>query len=173
VPGTISISYAVGGAVTLRCVPAGTFTTLEAAANAGDTNIKVTSVSGISVGGMLVVSYATAYEDTVTVTAVGTAAVTTTLAAASSAGDTNVKVHSVNDLAVGQTVQVDHGANLESAVISAVGTAGPVGTGITLTAPLANAHASGSVFVQLGTGVTFAPALANAHAAGDDVLIEG
>jgi hypothetical protein len=173
VPGTISISYSLEGAVTLACVPTGTFTNLEVDADAGDTNIKVSSVSGISAGGVLVVSDGTDYQETVTVTAVGTAAVTTTLAAAANAGDTNVKVNHVTGLAAGQAVQVDHGANRESAVISSVGTAGAAGTGVTLTAPLANAHASLSVFVQLGTGVTFTPALASLHAEGDQVLIEG
>jgi hypothetical protein len=122
---------------------------------------------------MLVVSWGTAYAETVTVTAVGTAAVDTTLAAAANAGDTNVKVNHVTGLAAGDAVQIDHGANLESAVIASVGTAGAGGSGVTLTAPLVNAHASGSVFVRLGTGVTFTPALASAHATGDEVLIEG
>src|SRR5262249_37838350 len=66
VPGTISISYGLAGAVTLRCVPTGTFTTLEVNANADDTNIKVSSVAGISAGGTLVVSYGTADAETVT-----------------------------------------------------------------------------------------------------------
>ncbi|MBV9036174.1 MAG: alpha-N-arabinofuranosidase, partial [Acidobacteriaceae bacterium] len=40
------------------------------------------------------------------------------------AGATNIKVASVADFAVGQTITIDTGASLETAVIEAVGTAG-------------------------------------------------
>ena len=66
----------------------------------------------------------------------------TTLAAAAAAGATNVKVTSTTNFAAGQTVNIDTGANLKSAVIQTVGSQGPGGTGITLTAPLTLAHAS-------------------------------
>jgi hypothetical protein len=49
---------------------------------------------------------------------------TTTLAAASAAGATNIKVASVADFAAGQTIMIDTGANLQTAVIATVGTAG-------------------------------------------------
>jgi hypothetical protein len=48
----------------------------------------------------------------------------TTLSAASAAGATSIKVASVADLSVGQTVMIDAGASLERAVIATVGTAG-------------------------------------------------
>ncbi len=48
----------------------------------------------------------------------------TTLSAASSAGASNIKVASVADFVAGQTVMIDAGANLETAVIAMVGTAG-------------------------------------------------
>src|ERR1019366_6595554 len=48
----------------------------------------------------------------------------TTLPAASAAGATNIKVASVADFAAGQTLMIDTGANLETAVIATVGTAG-------------------------------------------------
>jgi hypothetical protein len=48
----------------------------------------------------------------------------TTLAAASTAGATNIKVATVADFAAGQTIMVDTDANLESAVIATVGTSG-------------------------------------------------
>ena len=68
-----------------------------------------------------------------------------TLAAPASAGATNVKVSSVAGYSVGATINVDIGAEaLESREIAAVGTAGAGGTGITLTEPLAAAHASGA-----------------------------
>ena len=47
-----------------------------------------------------------------------------TLAADSTAGANNIKVASVADLAAGQTIIVDSGANRETAVIATVGTAG-------------------------------------------------
>ncbi|MFL6035351.1 MAG: beta strand repeat-containing protein, partial [Gaiellaceae bacterium] len=67
----------------------------------------------------------------------------TTLAAGSNVNDTNIKVASVTGFAKGQTIKIGSGALAESAVISNVGTAGSGGTGITLAAALANAHASG------------------------------
>ena len=48
----------------------------------------------------------------------------TTLPGGSAAGATNVKVVSVADFAAGQTIKIDTGANLETAVIATVGTAG-------------------------------------------------
>jgi non-reducing end alpha-L-arabinofuranosidase len=48
----------------------------------------------------------------------------TSLSAASPAGATNIKVAGVADFAVGQKILVDAGANLETAVIADVGTAG-------------------------------------------------
>jgi hypothetical protein len=48
----------------------------------------------------------------------------TTLPAGSAAGATNIKVASVADFAVGETITIDTGANLETAVIASVGTGG-------------------------------------------------
>jgi hypothetical protein len=53
----------------------------------------------------------------------------TTLAAASGAGATNIKVASVADFEAGQTIMIDAGANLETAVIATVGTAGATTVG--------------------------------------------
>jgi len=53
----------------------------------------------------------------------------TTLSAASAAGANNIKVASVADFAAGQTIMIDTGANLESAVIATVGTAGATTVG--------------------------------------------
>ena len=67
----------------------------------------------------------------------------TTLAAAAAAGATNIKVTSNSGFKVGMTITIDAGANAESATISIVGTGGLTGGGLTLTAPLTKAHASG------------------------------
>ena len=52
-----------------------------------------------------------------------------TLSAASAAGATNIKVASVADFGAGQTIMIDTGANLETAVIATVGTAGATTVG--------------------------------------------
>lgn len=67
----------------------------------------------------------------------------TTLAAASAANATNLKVVSVAGMAAGQVLSVDTGANLESRIISSVGTAGAAGTGVTVATALTKAHANG------------------------------
>ena len=80
----------------------------------------------------------------------------TTTAAASAVGDTNVKVAAVTNLVAGQPFFIDVGQNIEIGQISAVGTAGATGTGVTLTAPLRFAHASGVPFhVNQGQPVGF------------------
>jgi hypothetical protein len=48
----------------------------------------------------------------------------TNLSAASAAGASNIKVAGVADFAAGQTIMIDTGASLETAVIATVGTAG-------------------------------------------------
>jgi len=48
----------------------------------------------------------------------------TSLAAASDAGATNIKVATVSDFVSGQTVTIDSGGNAETAIIASVGTAG-------------------------------------------------
>jgi hypothetical protein len=68
----------------------------------------------------------------------------TTLSAAAAAGDTNVKVGSVAAMVAGQQLTIDTGANTETATIASVGTSGASGTGVTLTAPLTKAHATGA-----------------------------
>ena len=152
--------------VTAVGTAAATATTLPAGAKAGDTNLKVASVAGMTVGHLVRVDAGASIE-VPTVAAVGTAASTaTTLAAAAAAGATNIKVTSVTGMTAGHQIRVDTGANLEVDTIAAVGTAGSAGTGITLTAPLVSAHATGAAAQDLGTGVTLTAPLAVAHAAG-------
>jgi hypothetical protein len=52
-----------------------------------------------------------------------------TLSAASAAGANNIKVASVADFGAGQTIMIDPGANLETAVIATVGTTGATTVG--------------------------------------------
>ena len=142
---------------------AATNTTLVAPSAAGDTKIYVASVGGIAVGHNLNVGLSNV--DSSSVSAVGTAQRTaTTLAAAASAGDTNIKVASVTNMVVGEKVAVDAGFdNVEYRVITAVGTAGSAGTGVTLDSPLSGAHANGAPVQDLGSGITLSSALSNAH----------
>jgi len=144
-------------------------TTTVATANAtlfvgsiiSDTNLKVANVTGFTPTQTVLIDTGANLE-TRTVAGVGTAGTSTslsggstTLAAASVAGDTNIKVASVTNFTTSQTIWVDTGANLESATITAVGTTGATGTGLTLAAPLALAHASGmAVIVVAPVGAT-------------------
>ena len=150
---------------------AGAKTTLFAAASAGSTNIKLSSVAGVTVGQPISIDTGGTVE-TPTVTSVGTAATATTLAAASAVGDTNIKVTSVANIDPGDSLTIDSGANSETATVSSVGTAGATGSGLTLSAALTKAHASGFRGAAVndtskpGTGVSFTPALTSAHAVG-------
>jgi hypothetical protein len=96
--------------------------------------------------------------------------ISTTLAAASSAGDTNIKVTSVTGLLVGASLTVDMGANAENRTIVAVGTPGSAGTGVTVVPALISAHASAAAVTQLGSVITFTAPLASAHASGAALL---
>ncbi len=142
---------------------AATNTTLSAPAAAGDTKIYVASVSGIAVGHNLSVDLANI--DSRSVSAVGTGQrTTTTLAAAASAGDTVIKVASVSNMVVGEKVAVDAGFdNAEYRLITAVGTSGAGGTGVTLDSALSGAHTSGNPVQDVGSGITLGSALSNAH----------
>jgi hypothetical protein len=69
----------------------------------------------------------------------------TTLSAASAAGATNIKVASVAGFDAGQTIMIESGANLDTAVIAAVGTAGATAV-VTATDAGATAIPVGSPF---------------------------
>jgi PKD domain len=148
-----------------------TNTTLNAPSAAGDTVIYVAGVNGISVGDTLNVDLGTV--DSGTVASVGSGQKTaTTLAAAASAGDTNIKVTAVASggnpiFVVGDKVAVDVGfGNVEYDTVTSVGTAGATGTGIGLATPLSAAHASGDPVQDLGSGITLTAGLPNAHPSG-------
>ena len=69
----------------------------------------------------------------------------TTLAAASAAGATGVRLASTTGRGVGDSLLIDTGAGQETATIATIVTPAPAAPApnVTLTAPLANAHASG------------------------------
>jgi beta-glucosidase len=152
---------------------AGTAGTLPIGASAGDTTLYVSTTNGAAAGQKYRVDTAANLE-VGTVATVGTAAATaTTLSAAASAGDTTIKVASITGMTVGHKVRVDTGTALEVATIATVGTAGATGTGVTLTAPLTAAHASGAGAQDLGTGITLSAGLKGTHTAGAAIQAAG
>ena len=74
-------------------------------------------------------------------------------------------------MVAGEPIRLETSGNAgqEFATIQTVGTAGATGTGVTLTAPLTAAHASGVAAQDLGSGITLAAPLQKAHAAGTTV----
>lgn len=176
----------------------GTQAYLAEDAPAGATNIKVTSVSDISVGDKIRLDIDSVGHgiETVAVTHVGTQAAHTNLAANASAGATNIKVRNASGFTVGDKLTVGTPANQQTVTISAVGSAGPTGTGIDfapalerahidaegvvvpgtgidLEAPLKFKHAANLPFGDRGTGITFKPATAFAHSSNEPVQALG
>jgi non-reducing end alpha-L-arabinofuranosidase len=145
----------------------GTQAYLAADAPAGTTNIKVTSVSDISIGDKIRLDIDSVGHgiESVTVTRVGTRASHTLLTANASAGATNIKVRNMNGFAVGDKITVGTPANREVASVVAVGTEGPNGTGIDLTPALTQAHISDENVVAPGSGLDLAAPLKLNHAA--------
>lgn len=145
----------------------GTQAYLAADAPVGATNVKVTSVSDISVGDKIRLDIDSRGHgiETVTVTRVGTQASRTNLAADASAGATNIRVRNVNGLAAGDKITIGNAANKEEVTVTTVGGAGPTGTGIDFTPALAQAHARDKSVVASGTGLDLAARLLFNHAA--------
>jgi len=147
---------------------AGNVTTLSSQPDA--THIVVASATGLNTAGQTIyvgagttaeaVTVASASGTTITLNAPG---LTNTHAAGESvtndpalsgAGATFpvIKVASVTGFTAGESIWVGNTSNAEHVTISSVGTAGATGTGITLTAGLANIHATNeNVYVTLTT----------------------
>jgi hypothetical protein len=73
----------------------------------------------------------------------------TTLPTGSAAGATNIKVANVTGIAEGQTIIIDTGANLETAVVAAVGTAGAT--------TVSTATAAGETVIPVAGAIGFSP----------------
>jgi non-reducing end alpha-L-arabinofuranosidase len=146
---------------------AGTQAFLAVDAPAGATNIQVTSVANISVGDKIRLDIDSVGHgiETVTVTHVGTQANRTNLSANANAGATNIKVRSVNAFAVGNKITIGTPTKHMAVTITAVGTAGPTGTGIDFTPALDEAHGNAELVVAAGTGLDLAAPLRFNHAA--------
>jgi len=154
-------------------------TTLVAPVQPGATNVKVASVTNLYPGDNVDIDTGSGMESR-KVTAVGTAAgPATTLAAPAAAGDTTIKVATTGTpcnpggactgtttFIIGQTLLVDSGGSQQPVTVTAVGTAGAAGTGVTVTPALSAAHAAGTSVQDAGTGITITPALRISHADG-------
>jgi non-reducing end alpha-L-arabinofuranosidase len=167
-------------------------------APAGATNIKVTSLSDISVGDKIRLDIDSIGHgiETITVAHIGTAARQTNLSAPASAGATHISVRRADGFAVGDRITVGTPANQEAVTATAVGSRGPDGTaidftpplakshvvnewvvspgkGLDLTAPLQFNHAANLPFSDRGTGVSFQPATDFAHSSNEPVQALG
>jgi hypothetical protein len=146
-PVAIDEASTENGTVASIGTAAGAATTLAAKSAVGDTNVKVASISGAVVGHPYRVG-SPPNDEYPTIASIGTAAsAATTLAGPAAVGDTNIKVASVSNFAVGQTARVDATPNDEYVTVSAVGTAAASAT------TLAAAAASGDTNVKV-TSVT-------------------
>ncbi|HWA88270.1 MAG TPA: arabinofuranosidase catalytic domain-containing protein [Opitutus sp.] len=188
------LGSAASGATTLwQPLPEGPVLTIAP----GSTNVPVTHTTGFAVGEKIALGYGTAspaaantverYE-VATVTAVGKPGTQAWLSADAKAGDTNIKVSSVETISVGDKIRldiasVDHG--IEEVTVAKVGTASThttgrgalkpdeTGTGLELAAPLKFNHAANIPFSVRGTGISFEPATAFAHASNEPVQALG
>jgi non-reducing end alpha-L-arabinofuranosidase len=176
----------------------GTQAYLAMNAPAGTTNIKVTSLSDISVGDKIRLDVDSVGHgiETVTVAHVGTAAGRTNLSAPVSAGANRISIRRAEGFAAGDKITVGTPASQEEVTVTAVGSPGPdgsaidftpalakphavsewvvsPGTGLDLTAPIRFNHAANLPFSDRGTGVSFQPATAFAHASNEPVQALG
>jgi non-reducing end alpha-L-arabinofuranosidase len=149
-----------------------TATALAAASAVGADNIKVASVIGFAAGQAITIDAGASLEAAV-IASVGTAGATT-IDAPAAAGGTILTVASSLGFAAGQAITIDGGSNQDTAIIASTtrggrfGPAGPARSAtITVTAPLAHAHAARTQVS--GTGITLAAPLTKPHAGGTSV----
>lgn len=176
----------------------GTQAYLAIDATAGETNIKVTSVSDISAGDRIRLDIDSVGHgiESITVAHVGTKASQTNLSVDASAGATHINVRRVDGIAAGDKITVGTPANKEVVTVTAVSGNGPngagiefapalakahirdewvvsPGTGLDLAAPLKFNHAANLPFSDRGTGISFEPATAFAHSSNEPVQALG
>lgn len=174
-------------------VLAGLDTTLAADPALGATNVKVTSVTTVTVGqfvriGAAGVAATEANSEILRVLTVGTTGgggtgldvensagggclldhangaeiktVTgTILSAPAASGATNVKLDSVTGLAIGDFLRIGYVGHYETRELTAVGTAGAGGTGVTFAVPLTRDHAADEWAIEVTAlgGTTIRP----------------
>jgi hypothetical protein len=139
---------------------------------AGDTVAHVTSVEGFAAGDVVDVAMGQAGAEAATIASVGTPAVSTSLtgpAAPPGPDDWGpmIQIASGEGFAQGDDILIEPGPNSEEAVIQMIMSWGP--TTMAILDAIENTHPAGSMVVNLGglgTGITFTAGLANAHAGG-------
>jgi hypothetical protein len=161
----------------------------------GSKNIPVASIAGFEVGQKVALGYGATYPTTaqtiekyevVEITKVGKPGMQAWLSMDAKVGDTNIKVSSVENISVGDTIRLDidsEGHGIETVKVTRVGTAssrstfnGPLideddpGTGLDLAEPLRFDHSSNMPFSVRGTGIGFQPASAFDHSSNEPVL---
>jgi len=147
----------------------------------GSMNVPVTNTAGFVVGEKIALGYGAAYPavagtreqyEVATVTAVGKPGTQGRLSATAPAGSTNIKVSAVTNISVGDRIRLDVasvGHGIETVTVTAVGTAGPTGTGLTIAEPLKFGHADNLPWSDRGTGISFEPATSFAHSSNEPV----
>ena len=138
----------------------------------GTTNLPVHSAEGFVVGQKISIDLG-GNTEIATVTSIGKAATQTTLSASTTTGATNIKLTALADVSAGDTLTIGTGQRMERAVVASIGTAGPEGSGVTLTAPLKMPHTSGVDVWGRSTGISFTPATRFVHRSGDPVQALG
>ena len=109
-------------------------------------------------------------------TAIGKPGTQGRLAAAAPAGSSTLKVGNVDNISVGDKIRLDIasvGHGIEWVTVTAVGTAGANGTGLTIAEKLKFDHASNMPFSDRGTGISFSPATTFAHSSNEPVQALG
>jgi hypothetical protein len=152
---------------------------------AGSTSVPITSVAGFVVGEKIALGYGATYPvvgrttekyEVATVTAVGKQGTQGRLSAAAPAGSSTLKVGNVDNISAGDRIRLDIdsvGHGIEWVTVTAVGTAGATGTGLTIAEKLKFDHASNMPFSDRGTGITFSPATAFPHSSNEPVQALG
>ncbi|WP_340110966.1 arabinofuranosidase catalytic domain-containing protein [Maribellus mangrovi] len=165
---------------------------------AGSNSISVASVDGFEVGQKMAIGYGATYPvatqsiekyEVVTITEVGKPGTQAWLSMDAKAGDTNIKVSSVENISVGDKIRLDiesEGHGIEWVTVKSVGTKssrstfmGPLtdeddpGTGLDLEEPLKFDHSSNLPFSVWGTGISFEPACQFDHSSNEPVLALG
>jgi hypothetical protein len=202
-----SIGTAASSNTTLwQSLPDGPMITIPA----GSTNVPVTNVSAFVVGEKVAIGYGATYPvvaagteryEVATVTAVGRPGTQAYLGSDASAGSANIKVTSVANISVGDTIRLDIdsvGHGIETVTVTHVGTQASRATllanasaGVTnVKVRNVNGFAVGDKMTigspgetvtitavgtsgTTGTGVNFMPALVSAHPSGDAVTDPG
>ncbi len=171
----------------------GTQARLETDAYAGETNIKITPISNVSVGDKIRLDIDSVGHgiETVTVTHVGSSTTSTALQTYASIGATSISVRSTKGLAVGSQLIIGDLAHQDKATITAVKATGvdltpalahahaedqevrSPGTGLDLATPLRFNHSANLPFSDRGTGISFKPATAFAHSSNEPIQALG